>query len=239
MSFNDPFDAATNAGERSNTYFGKIEVNVSFVKLIKGAGQVPFMDGTDNPNDRCTAIHIILNPIEASGLTQLVERKLIAESGTWSRIMWPSLRDNCGLKNLRDLNGQWAKVEMVKTGRVYEDKRGEKHEETTFKFLAVYSNAGEATTAFLRERGTAPDDTLNIDMGHGAGAPLSGTIKGVDGSVSASNPERDTALQFLGALVKQANGDKTKLASMIATMPMIGKYFTADSPEVVQLMAVR
>ena len=161
-------------------------------------------------------------------LTQLLERKLIAEFGAWPKIVWPSLRD-LGIKNVRDLNGRWAKVEIVKTGRTYQSSRGETQEETTFKFAALYGTAAEATTAYVADGGKAPatDDQEAaagaIDMGHGAG--------------SNGNAERETALQFLKVLVKEAGGDMGKLAMDIAAMPMIAKHFTVNSPEVVEMLA--
>lgn len=230
MSFVDPFDAATQAGERTPAYFGKIEVSVGFVKLMKGAGKVPFNEGTDSVEERRTDIRIVLNPIEASKMTQLVEKDMIAESATWGRIVWPSLRD-CGLKNLRELHGKWAQVELAKTGRTYPGRDGTTREETTFKFVKLFDSLAECNAAFYAVRpGSAPVDNGvgDIDMSHGAGS---------NGNGNGGNPERETALQFLGVLVKQAGGDKSKLAASIAMMPMISKYFTADSPEVVNFMA--
>lgn len=236
MSYNnvDPFDAATEAGDRKPVYYGRMDVSATFIAMIKGQAPQAFNEHTHSPDTRRTQVHLILNPIDAMNLTQLLERKLIAEFGAWPKIVWPSLRD-LGLKNVRDLAGKWAKVEIVKTGRTYTSQRGETQEETTFKFLALYDTAADATAAYLADGGknTAPaDDESAIDMSHGAGAPA--TNIGTNGTGTA---ERDTALQFLKVLVKQAGGDKGKLAASIAQMPMISKYFTADSPEVMQCMA--
>lgn len=233
MSYIDPFDAATELGDRKPVYYGRMEVTASFMSMAKGQQAQPFVDGVHNPDTRRTQVHLICNPIDAMNLTQLLERKVVAEFGAWPKIVWPSLRD-LGLKNVRDLNGKWAKVEIAKTGRTYTSQRGETQEETTFKFLALYDTAADATAAYLADGGknTAPaDDESVIDMSHGAGAP---TNIGTNGTGTA---ERDTALQFLKVLVKQAGGDKGKLAGSIAQMPMIAKYFTVDSPEVVSIMA--
>jgi hypothetical protein len=225
----DPFDAATEAGDRKPVYFGRMEVTASFIAMIKGQAPQAFNEHLHDADTRRTQVHLICNPIDAMGLTQLIERKLIADFGAWPKIVWPSLRD-LGLKNVRDLNGKWAKVEIVETGRTYESKRGETQKETTFRFAALYDTAAEATAAYLADGGKAPaahedDPAMAVDMGHGAGTNGNG------------NAERETAKAFLQALVKQAGGDKGKLAASIAQMPMIAKYFTADSPEVVQMMA--
>lgn len=226
MSYVDPFDAATQAGERLDTLYGRVDVSATFVKLIKGVGKQPWSE-SDGVDARRTEVQITLNPLDATGLTLLVERRLIAESRDWSGIVWPSLRD-LGLKNVRELNGKWVKAEMVKTGRTYTNKRGDTSEETTFKFLAVYNTEAEATAAYYAARGGADNDPMAVSMG----APATNVSTNGNG-----HAERETALQFVSALVKQAGGDKGKLAGLIAQMPLISKYFTVDSPEVANLLA--
>lgn len=227
MSYVDPFDAATQAGERLDTLYGKVDVSATFVKLIKGVGKQPWSE-SDGVDARRTEVQITLNPLDCTGLTLLVERRLIAESRDWSGIVWPSLRD-LGLKNVRELNGKFVKAETVKTGRTYTNKRGETSEETTFKFAAVFNTAAEATAAYYAERGGGDGDPMAIPMGTPA--------TNVSPNGNGNGAERETALQFVGALVKQAGGDRGKLAGLIAQMPMISKYFTVDSPEVVELLA--
>ena len=228
---NDPFEAATQAGEGRNTYFGKAEVTAGFVTLKKGVGKQPFNESLDDMRDRRTEVKIVVNPIDAMGLTILLQRDLIAESAEWSRYTWASLRDKCNLKNVRELNGKWCKLTLQATGETYTTKRGETQERKAFVFEAVYSTAAEATAAFYADNGGQPEvePAMAVDMGHGAGSNGNGA--------AATNAERETALQFLKVLVKQAGGDKSKLATSIAAMPMIAKYYTADSPEVVQMMA--
>jgi hypothetical protein len=226
MSYVDPFDAATQAGERLDTLYGRVDVSATFVKLVKGVGKQVWIE-SDGAEARRTEVQITLNPLDATGLTLLVERRLIAESRDWSGIVWPSLRD-LGLKNVRELNGKWVKAEMVKTGRTYTNKRGDTSEETTFKFLAVYNTNDEATAAYFAARGGGDGDPMAIPMG----APATNISTNGNG-----NAERETALQFVSALVKQAGGDRGKLAGLIAQMPLISKYFTVDSPEVADMLA--
>jgi hypothetical protein len=230
MSFtNDPFEAATKAGEGRNTYYGKAEVTAGFVTLKKGVGKQAFNDQLDDIRERRTEVKIVVNPIDAMGLTILLQRDLIAESAEWSRYTWASLRDKCNLKNVRELNGKWCKLTLQATGETYTTKRGETQERKAFVFEAIYQTAQEATAAYEADGGMintarAQDDpAMAVDMGHGAG--------------SNGNAERETALQFLKVLVKQAGGDKDKLAASIARFPITSQYFTTDSPEVVNMMA--
>lgn len=229
---NDPFQTAVDAGAGRNTYYGRVEVSASFVTLKKGVGKQPFNEQYDDIKERRTEVKIVINPIDAMNLTILLQRDLIAESAEWSRYTWASLRDKCGLKTpseFRALNGKYCKLTLQGTGETYTTKRGETQERKAFVFEAVYQTAQEATAAYYADTGARPEEpepAMNIDMGPGAGSNGNG-----------ANAERETAKAFLQALVKQSGGDKAKLAASIAMMPMIAKYFTADSPEVVEFYA--
>jgi hypothetical protein len=229
---NDPFEAATQAGEGRNTYYGKADVTAGFVTLKKGVGKQPFNEHLDDIRERRTEVKIVVNPIDAMGISILLQRDLIAESSEWSKYTWASLRDKCGLKSVRDLHGKYCKVTLQGTGETYTTKRGDTQERKAFVFEALYQTAQEATAAYYADNGGQPesDPAMAVDMGPGAGA--NGTAATTNG-----NAERETAKAFLQALVKQSGGDKGKLSASIAQMPMIAKYFTADSPEVVQMMA--
>lgn len=210
----DPFDAATEAGERQPVYFGKLDVTAGFVALIKGQGKIVWHDGL-GIEQRRTEVSIQLNPIDAMNMTRMVERQIIAESREWTGIVWASLRD-LGVRNAREINGKWAKVELVKSGRSWQNRDGATVEGTTFKFLALYNSQAECEAAWKAENGSATEAHSPSTNGNGNGA----------------DPGRETAEQFLPALVAQAGGDRAKLAQLLATMPMISKYFTVDSPEV-------
>ncbi len=56
------------------------------------------------------------------------------------------------------------------------------------------------------------------------------------GGGNGNAKERETALQFVKVLVQQHKGDRAVVAEQIAAMPMLSKWFTIDSPEVVQLL---
>ena len=232
---NDPFEAATQAGEGRNTYYGRVDVSASFVTLKKGVGKQAFNEQLDDVRDRRTQVTIVVNPIDAMGLSILLQRDLIAESAEWSRYTWASLRDKCGLKNVRELNGKWAKLTLQGTGETYTTKRGETQERKAFVFEAIYQTAQEATAAYHADTGGGHEDNPagDVDMSHGAGGP----VTNISANGNGNDTERETAKAFLQALVKQSGGDKSRLAASIAQIPMIAKYFTADSPEVVEMFA--
>jgi hypothetical protein len=219
----DPWNDATNAGERSGVFYGRIDANAQHVVLQKGTGKAPFNPNVHSHDDRRTELFISLNPLDEMNLTKAIERNVIAESREWSGIVWASLR-TLGLTNARELHGKYAKCELVKTGRTWQ-KNGETVEGTTFKFLALYKSREECAAAFRADRGgsqPAADEDVPFDT---APAP-------------ANNHERETALKFLEPIVKASNGDRNVLSITIAGMPLLAKFFTVDSPEVQALMKV-
>jgi len=225
----DPLESAVKTAENAGKYYGQISVSAAFVVLTKGIGKQAYVEGSHNPQERRTEISFTLNPIEEMGMTNLVQRSMLAESAEWSKIVWPSLRDGCGLTKMTGLDGTYVKAEMVKNGRTWPDRKtGELREGTTFKFLAVYKNEAECKAAFASDgnapRVVASDDNgaMDIDM-----TP----------TTPAVNQELETAKMFLPALVKQANGNKQILADSLSKTPIVNKYFNIDSPEVKQLLA--
>lgn len=216
----DPFDAATEAGERTGILWGKLDVSAQFVVLVKGSRGVVYDPNIHSQDERRTELHILVNPLDQTKLTKMVERKMLAESREWNGIVWPSAR-GLGLSNARELHGKWAKVELVKTGRKWTTKDGEEVENTTFKFLALYASETECVKAFYVDRKANPVEESEPVEAH-----------------SPQTDERATSAQFLPVLVKQAGGDRAKLAQMIASMSPLNKYFTVDSPEVLELLKV-
>lgn len=232
VNYNDPFESAVKTAENSGKYYGQVEVACTYVTLTKGVGKKSYIEGKDSPKDRRTEISFTLNPIEEMGLSNLTQRSMLSESREWSDICWPSLRDACGLQKLQALDKKFVKIELVKNGRTWPDKKtGEIREGTTMKFIAIYGSEKECKTAYFNDgnsprTATAPaDDAGTIDMSPGAGAS------------TASNVEMETAKAFLPALVKASAGNKTVLATTLAGMPMISKYYNVNSPEVLQLLA--
>jgi hypothetical protein len=221
----DPLADAVEAAERGNFYYGQVQVSGSYVVLMKGAGKQTFIEGTHELKDRRTEVTFTLNPIEQSGLTQLITRSMIAESPEFSRQVWPSLRDGCGITALRDLDNKFVKVELVKNGRTWNDKKsGELREGTTFKFHAVFVDQAACLMAYEAD-GNTPRTSTPADA-----------AMAVDMTPSADNSEKEAMWAFMQTLIKQANGDKNTLASMLVGMPMITKYYTVDSPEVTPLL---
>jgi hypothetical protein len=231
VNYNDPYQTAVTNAENSGKYYGQVNVSASFVILTKGVGKSTYVEGNHDPKDRRTEISFTLNPIEEMGMSNLVQRSMLSESREWSGIVWPALRDGCGLTQLRDLDNKYVKAELVKNGRTWPDKKtGEIREGTTLKFIAIYKTEAECKTAYA-EDGNAPrtaapthiDDVSAIDMSPGAGN-------------TANDAEKEVAKKFLETLVKQSAGNSTMLNQMLAGMPMITKYYPVGSPEITQML---
>lgn len=220
---NDPWASAVEDAERGDFLWGQIQVDVNFVMLKKGQPKRSWGEG-DDPKERSTEVSFTLNPIEEMGLTKLIQRSVLSDArGEWGRIVWPSLRDACGLKELRPLDGKFVKIETVKNGRKWTDKNGVQQEGTTFKFHAVFDAQATCANDYLgaggSDKSTVPDNgAMDVDMSQNI------------------NQELETAKAFLPAIVKSAAGNKTILQQALNGMPMISKFFTIESPEVLALM---
>lgn len=226
-----PWDVVNNPPEQEQTYFGEVSLNAWFAMLVPGQGKLPYDDRTLDPKTgkqvrRYTAIDLAITPIVESGLTFEVTRTMLAEFGEWKDTVWPSLRD-LGVLDAATLNGKFAKIAMISTGRKYNDKNGVEREANAIQFLALYDTHEACVNAWKAEFGGSTPAP--------APAPTNG---------NGANTEQATALKFASAYVKNAARKSSKdLAKMreilvveLAKQPVISKYFTVDSPEIVEMM---
>lgn len=230
----DPWESAENAKEPqfSNEIWGQVEAKSWFCVLEKGVGKVAFDPQVHSPDQRRTAIDIIIHPLADMGLNFDLARNMIAESREWAGIVLPSIRD-MGISP-KQLNGAWVKVQTVpltdKAGNpvTYTDSNGVVKEKTAIKFLKLFANEEACRADYLENSGkTAQGDPVKNGNGNG----------------NSDNKERQTALAFLKAYVQNAcrgqhdlDAVRATLATKIAEQPLIGKYFTIDSPETVALI---
>lgn len=227
----DPWDSAENAKEHvfSNIIWGQAEAQSWYCVLEKGVGKVLFDPQNHSPDQRRTAIDIIIHPLPEMNLAFDLTRNMIAESHEWASIVLPSLRD---LEiSPKHLNGSWVKVQTIPlTDRAgytvtYTDANGIVKEKTTLKFLSIFKDEAECRADYEKGR--------------------SGNVQAQPAQETNENAnERNTAWTFLKIFVRDTCKDqksleniRTDLANKIASQPLISKYFTIDSPEVIQLIA--
>jgi hypothetical protein len=219
----DPMASAVSDAESASHYFGRLQVDAQFIVLKKGQSKQVWSEGMDS-DGRTTEVALRLNPLDVTGLTRMVERQVLSNSGEWSRIVWPSLRD-LGVKQLREIENQWAHVEMVASGRKWQNKEGSEVIGTTFKFIKLFTLESDCIKAW---------EEL---VGSEAHTPASnGNSNGAAVSQPTNDAERAAAIQFLPHVVGANKNDLTKLAAALASMSPINKYFTVNSPEVVALL---
>ena len=215
---NDPMETASNATLAPRTFYGVVDVDAYFCVLVKGTGKVLWDSDQHGVDERRTSIKLTVTPIAESGRPEPMEREMIAESREWVRITWASLKA-LGVTSVRNVKGKFAKVQFAPTGRKWTTREGEEREATTFKFLALYDTEDECRTAWA------------ADNGGNSATPTTGTPVPVTGSA-----ERATAYEFLRVLVNTHKDDKAALATTIASIPQISKWFTVDSPETQELL---
>lgn len=215
---NDPMETASNASLAPRTYYGQVDVDAYFCVLVKGTGKVLWDAGQHGIDERRTNVEITVTPIAESGRPDPMKREMIAESREWVQITWASLKA-LGVTSIRDLKGKWAKVQFAPTGRKWTTREGEEREATTFKFLGVYDTEDECRTAWNAD-----------NAGGGAAATTE------EEPATTNTAERATAYEFLKVLVNTHKSDRAMLATTIASIPQISKWFTVDSPETVELL---
>ena len=216
----DPMAAAVSDAESASHYFGRLQVDAQFVVLKKGQAKQVWSEGMDT-DGRTTEVIIRLNPLDVTGLTRMVERNVLSNSGEWSRIVWATLRD-LGVKQLREIEGKWAHVEMVPSGRKWTNREGAEVIGTTFKFVGLYDLESDCVKAW--------EDFAGGTQAHSAPPQAQAT------QPAANDAEKAAAAQFLPHIVNANKHDLTALANALASMAPINKYFTVTSPEVVSLL---
>ena len=212
----DPMAAAVSDAESASHYFGRLQVDAQFVVLKKGQSKQVWSEGMDT-DGRTTEVIIRLNPLDVTGMTRMVERNVLSNSGEWSRIVWASLRD-LGVKQLRDIDNQWAHVSMVPSGRKWTNKEGAEVIGTTFKFVKLFGLESDCVKAW--------EDLQGGTQAHSQPAA----------QPAVNDAEKAAAAQFLPHIVGANKHDLNALANALASMAPINKYFDINSPEVVSLL---
>lgn len=227
----DPMDTAMDAKPQARHYFGHLTVDCWYCVLEKGTGKVPFDPQQHSEDRKCTAIDLVLSPISRGDrAAYTVERNLIAESNEWAKTVLPSLKAlNLGL---RDIANKHVHVELVQLG-TYTDKTGETKNKTAFKFLAVFPDEracqGAAAQFYASRSQTAEGAEAATETT--AQQPAQQPVQ------PQNDAQRALAAKFLPGLWKAANGKVDVFEGMIKRNPMVARYFSLESPEVLQVMA--
>lgn len=228
QTIQDPFDTASNPPAFNTDLWGRVTLNAYYCALIKGQGKVHFQPGVHDDKERRTAVDIYIEPLPEMGITNpnVTERSMIAESQEWREIVLKSLRD-LGYQNVREASGKWVRVHLEPTGRTYTNSQGETRTATTFKFVKIFAGEAECRDDYARENGN-PSPAVPTQYEAGGAA--------------VDETEKKAAQAFLKVIVKNAIAGKkpdefrSAVGAAIAGFPMVSKFFTVDSPEVLELL---
>jgi hypothetical protein len=203
--------------------WGLANLNAWFAALVKGVGKEPFDPAKHK--SRVTAVDISITPISEQD-AQPITRNLIRESREWGLIQ--NSLQACGCPKAAEINGKFVHVILEPTGETYTNNNNEVKNKTYIKFVQIFADEAACVADY---RTAHPADSA---------APAQ---VNPDGS-QANNKERETALKFLQVIVNNNGRGQTdlaaiqsKVASAIAGMPVVNKYFTADSPETLEMIA--
>lgn len=202
--------------------WGRVDMNVWFAGLVKGVGKEVFDPAKHK--SRVTAVDLTVSPIDAQDV-QVITRNLIRESREWGLIQ--NSLQACGCPKAREVNGKFVHVQLESTGETYTNNNKETKNKTYIKFVQIFADEAACVADYQSVHGVAQ-------------APAQVQP---DGS-QINNKERETALKFAQVIVNNnARGQtdlaaiQTKVAAAIASMAIVNKYFTADSPEILEMIA--
>lgn len=225
----DPWGRASNPESTfTNEYWGQFKVDAWLCALVKGKGKVPFDPAVhERP---ATALDLEIVPLAEMNVTNpnITQRHIIAESDEWRQIGWASLK-GLGIANLRDAVDQWVRAEMVPTGDTYE-KDGRTKDRTMFKFTALFADEAACRADYATHHGAStPTPTAQP-------APANGNGNGAEKAAATAFMKvivTNTAKTLAGKPLDEAMGE---IDRALAQYPGVCKYFTSQSPEVVELM---
>lgn len=233
----DPFAAASNPDVATPNYdlFGLIELNAYGCALIKGQGKTPWEALTpeqQTANKRVTAIQMYVQPLPEIDVRypKQWECDWIAEYATWASVTLPSIKAQ-GFENVREINGKWARIARVDSKDKPYDKKdangnltGEKAVKKTFQIVAIYDTEDACREAYIANGGKPTDDIAKV-------------------VIDAGDAEKNAASAFLKVIVANACKGKTitddwkgAINTSLTQYPTVAKHFTADSPEVTELV---
>jgi len=227
----DPFASASDPTVQTYDLFGMVEISAWACALVKGTGKVPF-DAQNPAHKRFTAIDVFVQPLPEIDVKypKTCEEHWVAEFPEWAKITLPSIKAT-GFDNVREINGKYARVARVPSGKKYEKKdkatgqpTGEMADETTFKFVEFFADEAACRAAYIAAGGQATNSTP---------APV----------MDPNEAEKATNYAFLKVIVTNAARGKSTVAEaqeaiklVLPQYPTVAKYYTEDSQETLDLI---
>jgi hypothetical protein len=224
----DPFASANAPVLPTYDLWGVVEISAFACQLRVGVGKEPW-----DPNSglkRFTAIDVFIQSLPEIDVKypKTLECHWLAESKEWANITLPSIKA-AGFDNVREINGKYARVQRVPSGKTYDKKdssgnpTGEKRDEMTFKFLEFFNSEDECRAAYVAAGGVATPKVNN--------------------PTTPTDGQRAISLKFLETIITNvlANNPADKRAAVDTAIktcgyPPITTVFTIDSPEVAALI---
>lgn len=230
----DPWQSADEAKPREFEYYGQIKFDPWYAFFPGGKAQpVPFDPAQHEMSKRATIIESLLIPIDEMSNSKQIEQSFTDFSTDWTKIVLPSIKALPGVTGIRDIHDKYVRVAMVpgKRKRIAQDGTDTGEYWNTWKFVEVFADKAACVAAYAGNGGAAAPATEP--------QPVQTSFD------TANSPEYQTALKFartivLGICKGKAAADlesvQATIATSLSTKPMIAKYFTVGSPEIVEIV---
>lgn len=199
--------------------FGQAFFHVWKAALVKGLGKVDF-DPTVHKR-MVWAIDLSIIPFETSN-ARSAERSMIQTSNEW-KLTQASIREH-GIEP-SEIDQKFVKVSFKPTGETYISSLGEEKNKTYIHFEKIYASEADC----MEDSYFVSDD--EVQTTEDAETAVSGHDEKGVATVLLEQMVRAICKNNKG-LVAALNALKTKLPES----PMVAKYFTTDSPELLAMV---
>jgi hypothetical protein len=232
----DVWDMADHAKEPEYQFFGKVIFDIPWKAILeKGVGKRLFDPATDNADKAVLVIDAQIIPIPEQNITKEVKFSKLANSHEWAGILLPSIK-SLGFNSIRDINNHYIRCAMVDSRQKRVDENGNPTGEfwKTWKFVEVFADEAACRAAYA---------------GNGNGHTPAATEQQTDAAPASqpdtTSPDFQTAAKFYpifvqGACKGKTAADfetvKTEIATKFAGSPIVSKYFTVETPEVLNMI---
>ena len=211
----DPFADASNSKMPDFEYFGQLKIKAWYGVFPKeGGAPIDFDPQQHNLNERQGMVDINIACIPQQDTKFPPHASYVTTSADWNKITKPSI-NAMGFENVREISDRWVNVAQVDGFKKRKDKPGEFYK--TFKVLEVYSSEQACIADYMGDaQYTEP---------------------------ASSQADKQSALSVLGVMIAEASAiTKVKpavqaiVAEKIQKNELVSRNFTADSPEVQNLI---
>jgi hypothetical protein len=216
---------------QERTVFGQVTVvDRWFCVLERGVGKRLYDQTRDSLDQRRVAIKFQITAPKREGGTYTIDREMVDFSDEWKKFTLPSIQKlNIPILNLRLA---YVRLTLKPAGTYTKSGTTEQKTKTAIVFEEIFADEATCFAASHAHFGTRSNGQ---DVPQATQAAQDSTQVTQAGSQPENAAERAFAASTLPMLWSGCGQDRTKFLQILATSPVMNRYFNANSPEVTTL----